>query len=40
MNEGNVKSGYRIELFLITNIHRKNDHKENSFINLLVGSAY
>lgn len=33
-----VKSGHRIELFIITNIHRKNDHKENSFVNLLLAS--
>lgn len=40
MNEGNVKFGYRIEFFFIINIYRKNDYKENSFINLFVGFIY
>lgn len=33
-----VKPGHRIELFIITNVHRKNDHKEHSFVNLLLAS--
>ena len=33
-----VESGHRIELFVITNIHRENDYKENSSVNLLLAS--
>jgi len=42
VNEGVVKSGHRIELLIISNVYlwKKNDHKENSFVTLLVGFTY
>lgn len=42
VNEDIVKSGHGTELLIISNVYlwKKNDHKENSFVRLLISFTY